>query len=108
PVALCGASLLHGQATTPRANRDTRRSAGTMPTLPMPNSAARASLRAGRKFEAAPEIARRIGHKAIQIKWLHDQTRTWAAGSRLPLLREAAGRICIGISHCSRMDQLLL
>jgi hypothetical protein len=42
-----------------------------MPTLPMPNGAARASLRAGRKFEATLKIARRIGHKAIQIKWLH-------------------------------------
>jgi hypothetical protein len=36
----------------------------------MPIGIARASLRAGRKFEATPKIARLIGHEAIQVKWL--------------------------------------
>src|ERR1700730_1736626 len=103
PITLSGASPSNGQAITPRANRDTGRSAGIVPLLPMPNGAARASLRAGRKFEATEKITRPIGNKAIQIKWLHARTTARTAGSRLPLLREAAGRICTGMSYRSRM-----
>ena len=50
-----------------------------------------------RKFEATPKIAHAIDHKAIRIKWLDPSTRAPAAGSRLVLLRELAGRICVDI-----------
>src|SRR6266849_5383190 len=61
--------------------------------------AARPSLRAGRTFSSARKMACLIDHNAAHIKWLDARTGTPAAGSRRMLLREAAGGICVGISH---------
>jgi hypothetical protein len=60
-----------------------------------------ASLRAGRKIDAAPQIDQQIDDKALKIKCLDTQTRTRPAGRRWPVLREAAGRVWVDISRRS-------
>ena len=55
------------------------------------------------KIRFDPEIARPIDHSTIRIRWLDAQTSAQATGSRAVLLREAAGRISVGISHPSPM-----
>jgi hypothetical protein len=62
-----------------------------------------ASLRAGRKRDATPEIAVPIADKARQIKELDTRSNSRVAGRRSAGLREAAGRLWVGISHRSLM-----
>src|SRR5438105_10105359 len=50
-----------------------------------------ASLRAGRKIDAAPQIDQKIDDKSLKVKCLDTQRRTRPAGRRWPVLREAAG-----------------
>jgi hypothetical protein len=49
------------------------------------------------KFAAKRKIARPIDDKPNHIKWLLARHSTPAAGKRQPLLREKAGRICVGM-----------
>jgi hypothetical protein len=70
-------------------------------TSPSPAPEGMLSLLAGTTFAAARKIACAIDHKATQIKYLAAQDGVRAAGSRLALLREAAGRICVGIRRPS-------
>ena len=51
------------------------------------------------KFDPALKITCLIDHKTIKIKWLDTPSSARAAGSHLARLREAAGRICVGILH---------
>src|SRR6266850_5625735 len=51
------------------------------------------------------KIARPIDQEAMQIKWLTTQARVRPAGRQLALLREAAGRICVGIWRRSAMNR---
>jgi hypothetical protein len=62
-----------------------------------------ASLRAGRKIDAVPQIDQQIDDKALKIKCLDTQRRTRPAGRRLLGLREAAGRLWVDISRHSPM-----
>src|SRR5207237_1241400 len=60
-----------------------------------------ASLRAGRNRDWTPEIAVPIADKAQWIKELDTRSNTRAAGRRSAGMREAAGRLWLGISHRS-------
>jgi hypothetical protein len=62
-----------------------------------------ASLRTGRKIDWAQQIDKQIDDKVFYIKYLDNQRSTRPAERRLPVLREAAGRIWIDISRPSPM-----
>src|SRR5437868_4383910 len=68
-------------------------------TAARPDRIPHRSLRAGRKRDATPKIAAPIAHKARQIKDLDTRSITRAAGRRMAGLREAAGRLWLGISQ---------
>src|SRR6266436_212301 len=67
-----------------------------------------ASLRAGRKLDSPRKSARLIDHKAQQIKELDACNKALPAGKRWALLREAAGRLCTGISHRSLLESAIV